>query len=54
MPMVCTWTFFGPDGPVENGYIESFNGELRDEFLNVEVCFTLAGACRELHGERRD
>ena len=26
--------------PVENGFIESFNGRLRDECLNVEVCFT--------------
>jgi putative transposase len=27
---------------VENSYIESFNGRLRDECLNVEVFFTLA------------
>jgi transposase InsO family protein len=32
--------------PVENSYIESFNGKLRDECLNVEVFFTLAdGFC---------
>jgi putative transposase len=34
--------------PVENGYIESFNGRLRDECLNVEVFFTLADARRKL------
>jgi putative transposase len=28
--------------PMENGYIESFNGRLRDECLNVEVFFALA------------
>jgi putative transposase len=39
---------------VENGYIESFNGRLRDECLNVEVFFTLADARRKLHLWRRD
>ena len=33
--------FIRPGRPVENGYIESFNGRLRDECLNVEVFFTL-------------
>lgn len=40
--------FIRPGRPVENGYIESFNGRLRDEFLNVEVFFTLADARRKL------
>jgi len=30
-----------PGKPVENCFIESFNGRLRDECLNVEVFFTL-------------
>jgi transposase InsO family protein len=34
--------FIRPGRPVENGYIESFNGRLRDECLNVEVFFALA------------
>jgi len=34
---------------VENGYIESFNGKLRDECLNMEVFFNLADARRTLH-----
>jgi putative transposase len=34
--------------PVENGYIESFNGKLRDECLNVEVFFSLADARHKL------
>ena len=33
--------FIRPGNPVENGFIESFNGRLRDECLNVEVFFTL-------------
>ena len=37
-----------PGRPVENGYIESFNGRLREECLNVEVFFSLADARRKL------
>jgi len=33
--------FAGPGRPVENGFIESFNGRLRDERLNVEWFTTL-------------
>jgi putative transposase len=40
--------FIRPGRPVENGYIESFNGKLRDECLNVELFFTLADARRKL------
>lgn len=40
--------FIRPGRPVENGYIESFNGRLRDECLNVEVFFTVADARRKL------
>ena len=40
--------FIRPGWPVENGYIESFNGKLRDECLNVEVFFSLADARRKL------
>ena len=36
--------FIRPGRPVENGYIESFNGRLRDECLNVEW-FGLAQRC---------
>jgi putative transposase len=46
--------FIRPGKPVENGYIESFNGKLRDECLNVEVFFSLADARRKLHLWRRD
>ena len=33
--------FIQPGSPWENGYVESFNGKLRDEFLNREVFYTL-------------
>ena len=46
--------FIRPGKPVENGYIESFNGKLRDECLNVEVFFTLADARRKLALWRHD
>jgi len=36
--------FIKPGSPWENGYIESFNGKLRDELLNREVFYTLTEA----------
>jgi transposase InsO family protein len=36
--------FIDPGSPWENGYVESFNGKLRDELLNAEVFHTLAEA----------
>jgi len=36
--------FIEPGSPWENGYIESFNGKLRDELLNVELFDTLLEA----------
>jgi transposase InsO family protein len=33
--------FIEPGSPWENGYIESFNGKLRDELLNLEIFDTL-------------
>ena len=33
--------FIEPGSPWENGYIESFNGKLRDELLNGELFDTL-------------
>ena len=35
--------FIEPDGPWENGYIESFNGKMKDELLNGEIFYTLKG-----------
>jgi len=36
--------FIEPGSPWENGYVESFNGKLRDELLNVELFDTLLEA----------
>jgi len=36
--------FIEPGSPWENGYIESFNGKMRDELLNRELFTTLAEA----------
>jgi putative transposase len=36
--------FIEPGSPWENGYIESFNGKLRDELLNREIFSTLTEA----------
>lgn len=36
--------YIQPGSPWENGYIESFNGKLRDEFLNGEIFYTLLEA----------
>jgi putative transposase len=40
--------FIRPGRPVENGFIESFNGRLRDECLNVEWFVSLADARQKL------
>ena len=36
--------YIEPGSPWENGYVESFNGKLRDELLNREIFSTLAEA----------
>ena len=46
--------FIRPGKPVENGYIESLHGKVRDECLNVEIFFTPADARRKLQLWRRD
>lgn len=36
--------YIEPGSPCENGYVESFNGKLRDELLNREIFYTLREA----------
>jgi putative transposase len=43
-----------PGRPVQNGYIESFNGRLRDECLNGEVFFNVADAREKIEHWRSD
>jgi len=40
----ATTAYIEPGSPWENGYVESFNGKLRDELLNAEVFNTLLEA----------
>ena len=46
--------FIRPGKPVENGYIESFNGRLRDECLNLHLFFGLEDARQKLETWRMD
>ena len=46
--------FISPGSPWENGYIESFNGKLRDELLNIEIFDTLLEAKVLIDRWRRD
>jgi putative transposase len=46
--------FIRPGKPVQNGYIESFNGRLRDECLNTELFVNLADAREKIERWRRD
>ena len=38
------WYYIAPGKPMQNGFIESFNGRLRDEFLNETLFTSLAQA----------
>ena len=46
--------YIEPGSPWENGYIESFNGKLRDELLNVEIFTTLFEAQVLIENWRKD
>ena len=46
--------FIEPGSPWENGYVESFNGKLRDELLNREIFTTLTEARILIEQWRRD
>ena len=46
--------FIEPGSPWENGYIESFNGKLRDELLKREIFTTLEEARVLIEQWRRD
>ncbi len=46
--------FIEPGSPWENGYIESFNGKMRDELLDREIFDTLAEAQVLINRWRRE
>ena len=39
------WHFIAPGKPMQNGICESFNGRMRDEFLNETLFVDLDHAC---------
>jgi putative transposase len=48
------WHFIAPGKPMQNAFIESFNGRLRDELLNETLFTSLAQARVALGGWRSD
>ena len=46
--------FIEPGNPWQNGYMESFNGKLRDELLNRETFYTLIEAKLLIEQWRRE
>ena len=48
------WHTIAPGKPQQNGYVESFNGRLRDECLNETLFASLAHARSALERWRRD
>ena len=47
------WHCIAPGKPTQNGYVERFNGRMRDEFLN-ETLFTSLAQAREAVGAWAD
>ncbi len=48
------WHYIAPGKPMQNGFVESFNGRLRDECLNEHLFDTLRHARHLLAAWRRD
>jgi putative transposase len=48
------WHYIAPGKPMQNGYMESFNGKLRDECLNEHVFGSLSEARRIIEAWRID
>src|SRR6059058_5926692 len=46
--------FIQPGKPVQNAYVESFNGRLRDECLNANWFTSLSDARRKIEAWRQD
>jgi len=46
--------FIQPGKPVQNAYVESFNGRLRDECLNANWFTSLSDARRKIESWRQD
>jgi transposase InsO family protein len=46
--------FIEPGSPWENGYVESFNGKMRDELLDREIFYTVKEARHLIEMWRRE
>lgn len=46
--MRVAWHYIAPGKPMQNAYVESFNGRMRDELLNETLFFSLAQAREEV------
>jgi putative transposase len=46
------WHYIAPGKPMQNAFIESFNGRLRDELLNEMLFMSLAQARADYNGSR--
>ncbi len=48
------WHYIAPGKPMQNGFVESFNGRLRDECLNETLFTSMAHARQVLAAWRED
>ena len=48
------WNYIAPGKPMQNGFVESFNGRLRDECLNEHLFANLTQARRIIEEWRID
>ena len=48
------WHYIAPGKPMQNGFVESFNGRFRDEFLNEVLFSTLADARTQIAAWKDD
>jgi putative transposase len=48
------WHYIAPGKPMQNGFIESFNGRFRDEFLNEVLFSTLSDARSQIAAWKED
>lgn len=48
------WHYIAPGKPMQNGLVESFNGRMRDEYLNEHLFPSLRHACRTIAAWRAD
>jgi len=46
------WHYIAPGKPMQNGFVESFNGHLRDECLNEHPFSNLKEACQIIEAWR--